>query len=263
MKRIALVMAFAAAALPAPAFADSIFDGTWKMDVGSAHMPTKPDQYLLKDGMYECTTCVPAEKLKADGTDQPVAHHPYVDTIAAKVVDDHTLQLTGKKSGKVVMASTMTVAANGKTATWQFNDGTASSGTIVKGTAMMTRVTAGPKGSHAVSGSWRTKSYAQVSDNGLAVTYKLAGDTLSMSNPVGQSYSAKTDGSDSPYSGDPGTTSVSVKIAGKRTIVETDKRNGKIIGVMHATVLADNKTMKISIEDKVHGTTMSFKAVKQ
>jgi hypothetical protein len=50
---------------------------------------------------------------------------------------------------------------------------------------------------------------------------------------------------------------------GKRTFIETDKRNGKVIGVMHATVLADGKTMKVSYDDRLHGAMQTFTQTKQ
>jgi hypothetical protein len=102
-----------------------------------------------------------------------------------------------------------------------------------------------------------------MSDNGLAVTFKVDGDTFSMSTPTGQSYSAKFDGTDAPYKGDPGTTSVSVKRIDKNTIEETDKRDGKVIGVNHMTVSADGKTMKLVAIDKLHDTKGEYLFEKQ
>ncbi|MGC1550046.1 MAG: hypothetical protein WA777_16105, partial [Rhodanobacter sp.] len=127
----------------------------------------------------------------------------------------------------------------------------------------LTRVAKGPAGSHAISGSWRTSSYQNVSDNGLVFSYKVDGDSLSMNTPTGQSYTAKMDGTDAPYSGDPGTTSVSVKKMGKNMVQETDKRDGKVISVATMTVSPDGKSMKIMVKDELHKTTSSFVAAKQ
>ena len=102
-----------------------------------------------------------------------------------------------------------------------------------------------------------------LSDNGLTVTFKVEGDSLSMTSPTGQSYVAKLDGTEAPYKGDPGTTSVSVKRVGKNTIEETDNRDGKIISVTRMTVAADGKTMTAKVEDKLRGTNSQFTATKQ
>jgi hypothetical protein len=84
-----------------------------------------------------------------------------------------------------------------------------------------------------------------------------------MSTQTGQSYTAKLDGTEAPYKGDPGTTSVSVKKVDKNTIEETDKRDGKVISVSRMTVAADGKSMTIAWDDKLHGTTGEYVAVKQ
>ena len=113
----------------------------------------------------------------------------------------------------------------------------------------------GPAGAHLISGSWRTAKIESVSDNGLAFTYKIDGDSLTMSNPAGQSYTAKLDETDAPYKGDPGTTSVALRRVDKNTLEETDKRDGKVINVFRMTVAADGKSMTIAFDDKLHETT--------
>jgi len=102
-----------------------------------------------------------------------------------------------------------------------------------------------------------------ISDNGIMFTFKVSGDELTMTSPTGQSYTAKLNGTDAPYKGDPGTTSVSVKSMGKDTVEETDKRDGKVINVTKMTVASGGTTMNIVSEDKLHGTTARFVATKQ
>ena len=248
---------------PVVALAQSPFDGTWKINVSTAQMPKKPDVYLLQDGMYHCQTCVPAVDIKADGQDQKVTGHPYYDTVSVKVVDGRTIEETNKKGGKTVATSKTTVSADGNTATFEFSDSSATDGAPVTGKGESVRVAKGPAGSHAVSGSWRTSKMETVSDNGLLFTYKVDHNVLTMTSPTGQSYSAKLDGTEAPYKGDPGTTSVSVKSVGKNVIEETDKRDGKAIAVSRTTVSANGKTLSIAISDKIHGTTMQLTADKQ
>jgi hypothetical protein len=247
----------------APATAQSPLDGTWKIDLNKAQMPKKPDVYLLQNGLYQCKTCVPAISVKADGQDQPVTGHPYFDSVAIQVVDDHTIQETDKKAGKVVATAKTTVAPDGATATFEFVDSSNTNADPVSGKGTVTRVAKGPAGSNAISGSWRTTSFENISDNGLLFTYKVEGDSLTMTSPTGQSYTAKLDGTEAPYKGDAGTTSVSVKKVGKDGIEETDKRDGKVIAVSVNKVQSDGKTMSIAIEDKLRGTSMSLVAVKQ
>jgi len=263
MKKPLWFALFVSLLMPAVAMAQSAFDGTWKIDIKTAQFPKKPDVYLLQDGMYHCRTCAPAIDVKADGQDQKVAGHPYYDMVSVKVVDDHTVEITNKKNGKMVATAKNTVSADGNTLTFEFSDSSATNADPVTGKGEEMRVAKGPAGAHAISGSWRTTKVDTVSDNGLFFTYKVEGDSLSMTTPTGQSYTAKLDGTEAPYKGDPGTSSVSVKRVDKNTFEETDKRDGKVISVARITISADGKSMTIAVDDKLHGTTMRFVAAKQ
>jgi hypothetical protein len=263
MTKRTLLLLTAAFLMPALAAAQSAFDGTWKGDVNSAKFPEKPDVYVLKDGMYSCKTCVPAISVKADGTDQKVAGHPYFDMMNIKVVDDKTIEETDKKDGKVVATSKTWVSADGKALMFEFSDSSATNGAPVTGKGSEMRVAKGPDGSHAISGSWKMAKMDQLSDNGMTLTYKTSGDSITMTTPNGQSYTAKMDGTEAPYKGDPGTTSVSVKKTGPNSLEETDKRDGKVIAVVKITVSADGKTIKFAVDDKLHGTQSEFGATKQ
>jgi hypothetical protein len=248
---------------PALAMPQSPFDGTWKVDMNKAQLPKKPDVFLLQGGMYTCKTCVPVVEIKADGQDQKVTGHPYYDTASIKILNDRSIEETDKKDGKIVATSKWMVSSDGDTLTIAFTDSSATNADPVTGQGESTRVAKGPSGSHAISGSWRESKVNSLSENALLVTFKMEGDTLSMNNPTGQSYAAKLDGTDAPYKGDPGTSSVSVKRLGKNSIEETDKRGGKVITIARMTVGPDGKNMTIAVTDKLHGTTSEFQAVKQ
>lgn len=264
MKRIVFLAAFVGLLMPIPATAQSAFDGTWKIDMNKVDFSKKPDAFLLQNGMYTCKNCAPAYTIKADGTDQAVSGHPYFDTVAIKVVSDHEIEETDKKDGKVVATSTSIVSPDGNTVTFTFSDSSnTNGGPPVTGKGVVTRVDKGPPGSHAISGSWRMEKMEGLSDNGIVWTYKVSGDEITMTSPMGQSYTAKLDGTEAPMKGDPGVTSVSVKMIGKNTLEETDKRNGKVISVFKMTVASDGKTAKASAEDKLQNRTTLFDAVKQ
>src|SRR5712692_2542775 len=249
--------------IPAMAMAQSAFDGTWKFDLKTAKFPEKPYVYLLQDGMYHCKTCVPSVDVKADGQDHEVSGHPYYDMMSIKVADERTIEETDKKNGKTVATSKTWVSADGNTLMFEFTDSSATNADPVTGKGEETLVAKGPAGSHAISGSWRMSKMDTLSDNAISITYKVSGDSLSMSNPTGQSYTAKLDGMEAPYKGDPGTTSVSVKKVDTNKMEETDKRDGKVISIARMALSADGKSMTIALDDKLHGTTMQFTALKQ
>jgi len=242
-------------------FAQSPFDGTWMTKLDTAQFPTKPDQYSLNNNVYECMTCVPKVAVKADGTDQKTTGHPYYDTIAVHVVNASSIEIIQKKDGKVMSAKTETVSADGNTLNDKFTDTTGTK--PVTGEVTSTRVSPGPAGAHAVSGSWRTSKVNTVSSNGLTVTYQGTADGLKMSDPNGNSYDAKFDGQDYPIQGDPGHTMVSLKRIGNDTIEETDKRDGKIVGVYRMTVSSDGKSIHAEYTDKERETTTTFTMEKQ
>ncbi len=72
---------------------------------------------------------------KFDGKDYPVTADPTSDARSYKKVDDHTMQLTVKKDGKVTATGRIVVAADGKTRTVT-TSGTNPKGAKVKNTAV-------------------------------------------------------------------------------------------------------------------------------
>jgi hypothetical protein len=246
---------------PLLAMAQSPFDGTWKADPSTFQYPEKPDQFLLQNGMYECKTCAPPINIKADGADQKITD-PYADTMCVKVIDDHNIESTTKKDDKVVGTTKESVSADGDTLTVNWTYSGNPTGGTQSGSYTAKRVAKGPAGANLISGSWRTQK-EEDSAGVLTWTFKVNGNELTMTNLTGQSYTAKLDGTDAPYKGDLGITSASVKMLDKDTLEETDKRDGKIIGITKSTVSADGKTLKIVYEDKLHGTTFKGDAYKQ
>lgn len=248
--------------VPLLAMGQNSFDGTWKMDMSSIQFDTKPDVFLLQNGMYDCKTCTPPVHIKADGTDQKVTGDPYSDTMSMKVIDDRNAESTSKKDGKIVGTAKYVVASDGNSLTteWAYSGNPA--GGTQTGSFSENRVGKATAGAHLISGSWRPEK-ANASDTAITWTYKVSGNQMTMTNPTGQSYTAKLDGTDAPYKGDPGTTSISAKMIGKNTYEETLKRNGKIISVSKATISADGKTLSFVFEDKQQGTTSKAQAHKQ
>jgi hypothetical protein len=237
--------------------------GTWKIDLSKVNTPAKPSVLSLKNGMFDCKSCVPAIHIKADGTDQPVSGHPGRDTIAIEAVDDHTVKEVDKKGGTLVDSAVTTISPDGRTATTEFTGISPVNGEKATGTTQMTRVAAGAPGAHAFSGSWRTSRVQNVSDNGLTFTYALNGDMLAMTTPTGQSCSVRTDGTRGHFKGYPGVTEVAIKRLGKHVCEDTDLRDGKVIPVTRMTLKPDGKSMAVSLDDKLHGRHWSHVALKQ
>jgi hypothetical protein len=112
-------------------FASDVNIGTWKLNEAKSKFP--PGASKNNTVVYEVT----GDSIKAtvdgvdgsgkpthnewtgkfDGKDYPVTGDPTSDMRSYKEVNDHTLELTVKKDGKVTITGTIVVAADGKSRT--------------------------------------------------------------------------------------------------------------------------------------------------
>jgi hypothetical protein len=207
----------------------SVFEGTWQADISTARLlSTGPPQIIrLQDGQYACRSCDPPLTIRADGTDQPVAGAVNVDSVSIAVLDERTVIETRKRGGKAVAIRKFSVSDDGGSAVSELID-YAASGAEVTSQQLWTRQSAGPPGSHAVSGSW-LRGKARPGYELITVTFQGSGSVLAMRTPNGASYAAPLSGEEVPYVGDPGIDTVSVRKIGAREIEETDKRAGKAV----------------------------------
>ena len=240
------VIGFSVLLLPLLASAQSQFDGTWKLDTNSVKLPKTPDVFLLEDGMYECDCNVPI-KIKADGTDQKVTGSSDFDAMSVKVIDDYHVEVETKRDGKVVGTEKYSISANGDGLNVSLTDPS-------YGSAQRTykRVAKGPAGANLLSGSWRIEK-VEASAEALTLTYKVNGNELTMTNGLGQSYTAKLDGTEAPYKDDPQKATVSLKMLDKNTLKETTKVEGKIVGISKMKVASDGESMKVVEDNKYSG----------
>jgi hypothetical protein len=191
---------------------------------------------------------------------QAVAGADDFDTLAVKQVDDKTVHFTRKKAGKVIGESTDTVSLDGNTLSSEFKD-FSPEGQPTTGKIILTRAAQGPKGAHAISGTWRSSKVENVSEQGLTMTLKSTPDGLSMDLPFyHESYEAKFDGKEYPVKGEANGT-VSLRKLNDSTIVETRKRDGKTLSVNELTIKGN--TMEVVSKDLSGNTMMSFTADKQ
>ena len=262
MKNLLIVASLVSAWVPVAAVAQSVFDGTWKTDIKTIDYPAKPIVYEIKGGMFECTTCAFKAKVKTDGKDQKVEGNPYADTMAVKIVDEHHIEVTSKKAGKVVSQSKFAVSTDKNSMLREFSSHSPNNAEVVKGVTSYARVAYDKTGTNQLSGSWRAQKSDKLSDNALKVTYKTEGAMMSMSQPTGESYSAKTDGTDAPYKGDPGVTTVTVKVK-KNTLEENFKRDGKPVAMSKMEVDATGKKARVDWINHLTKTNGNYVMVKQ
>ena len=263
MKKVLFVASLVWAFLPAAGAAQSVFDGTWKTDVSSIDFPAKPVVYVFKDGMFECKTCATKTLVKTDGRDQKIEGNPYADTLSVKIIDKFNLEMVNKKAGKVVSKRKVAVSVDGNSMKIDYANNSSTNSEVVKGANSYARTQYDKTAPHQMSGSWKAIKAESRSDNGLIVTYKTEGDMLTMSQPTGESYAAKTNGSDAPYKGDPGVTTVSLKLVKKNILEETFKRDGKVVATNRMDIDAAGKKAKIDWVDYLTRTNGSEVMMKQ
>ena len=241
-----------------PAWAQSPFDGTWKIDVSKTQQPTKPDVYLLQEGKFQCQTCDPAICVIADGADQPVTGNSCYDTVNIKVLSDRVIEETDRRKGKPARTLRIEVSQNNDEATFDLTDICNKKSDPVRVEWLSKRVARAPAGSHLVSGSWRHVKDEFASENALSGTLKLTNNTFSFMDPTGQGYTAKLDGTYAPFVGTLDNSFVSVKRIGTNTIEETDIKDGKAYSRVVYTIAADGKTIKLTITDLAQDSTIQF-----
>ena len=237
------------------------FNGTWHTDLSKTKFAEKPFIFYTSQGWYHCVSCTTPLDVQADGQDHPSADKTF-DTVSVTLVDAHTLHFVGKKGGNVVLDITITVSADGKTATGKTTFQPANGSAPVTFENAYRRDGKLAAGVHATSGRWITTK-ASGSDNGTLTTYKVDGDQIMMTDPTGESYTAKLDGSDAPVNGSMGWDTVSMKRIDDHTIEETDKFDGKVIDTAKMTVSANGKTLTVVYTDEPSGRVTTYIATKQ
>jgi hypothetical protein len=260
--RFALSMSFLVAMFSFTALsrAQSPFDGTWRLDPASAKFTPKPFTEYTSQGWFHCVSCEPPYDVAADGQDHAVSGHPY-DTVAVTIVDDHTLKAIYKKDGKITGDELDAVSDDGRIMT-SVTSNYPANGQVTHSTAKLKRMGVLRPGVHATSGNWVVLNFTDT-ENDLLFTFKSNGDELTMTDPTGDNYTAKFDGSDYPYKGAYGVNAVSLKKIDAHTIEETDKRDGTVISVTKMTVSTNGKSMTIVAHDPRNDTTSTFTATRK
>jgi hypothetical protein len=235
-------------------------NGTWKTDPASIKFEQKPDEILLQDGTYKCSTCIPPLTVAADGQFHDVTGRPYADSIAITVVDDKSVEWKSRKGGRDVFNATMSVSADGNTLTRKFKDSTTPNAPAVEGTSTATRAGPAPAGAHAISGQWTPDRVNEYSDEGLNVTFKIEGNKVT-STYQGQTYVAELGGPAVPVEGDIGGTTVTVAQEGNG-LKETFSRDGKVVSEVITSVSADGNSINWTSSDPRDGSKVSGTANK-
>ena len=112
-------------------FAADVYIGTWKLnDSKSKNVPAAQKTTTMVIAAAGDSVKVSIDAIdekgkptheewtgKFDSKDYPLTGDPDTDTLAYKTINDHTLELTEKKGGKIVETGRVVYSADGKTRT--------------------------------------------------------------------------------------------------------------------------------------------------
>ena len=250
----------AASMLATPALAAPI-DGTWVADVNSAQLSAKPKVRSLMGGVYRCGTCVPAYSVPADGQFHAIKGDPYGTEMSVKAVDARSAAFEYRAKGKPTGSNVATVSADGKSIAWS-GKSISDNGTVTASEQTDVRLAPGPKGSHAISGSWRNGKVVAMDSKALTVSFKQSGNMLHMSVPTGESYDAPIGGKPVMIQGDSSGTMASIRRLSPTSYVESDWLKGKLMSVATMRIISPT-TLTFTMENKLNGRVTRYTAKKQ
>lgn len=246
--------------LTTPALAAPI-DGTWLVNANSAQLSAKPKMRTLIGGVYRCATCTPAFAIPADGKFHAIKGDPYGTETAVKLIDAKSVAFDYRQKGRPTGSSRGTVAADGKSMTWS-SKSISDNGTVTDSEATDVRLAPGPRGSHAISGSWRSGKVVAMDAKALTVSFKDTGNVFHSSTPTGYSFDAPIGGKPVAIQGDSSGSMASIRRVGPTTYMQSDWLKGKLMSVMTMRV-ANARTLSVVSVDKASGRVTRYTATKQ
>jgi hypothetical protein len=237
----------------------SPFTGTWVADLDTQAGLGK-DIYLVTGGTYRCNSCTPRRRYPADGELHAISGDPDVSAESVTIKGPRTI-VTRIIEPAMTRTTTMTVAPDGRTATYVSIDHRAGIKQPLKTVYLARRVLSGPRGSHLVSGTWQGIAYKSVPE--LIRTTELAdtGRTFAYRVPIGVAYTAEFGGPPASLRG-PGTKDMTVLVrrAGDREIIESRERAGKLVLERHFTLSNDGRKLTIASFYPDTGATFTITA---
>jgi hypothetical protein len=221
------------------------FTGTWVADLDSQSGLTR-DVYLVANGTYSCESCSPPRHYPADGKLHRIVGDPEVNFESVTVTGPRTI-VTRLREKAMNRTTTMTVSRDDRTATYVSIDHRPGIKEPLKTVYLARRVAPAPPRAHAVSGTWQGVAYKVVPELIRTTILREEGAKLTYRVPVGATYTARIGGGFAPLHG-LGTErqDAAVKKVDERTIVETRRRDGKVIMVRTFSLSPNGKTLTIS-----------------
>ena len=250
----ALILAAAFAIVGARAEARSPFDGLWVTDLDTQMGQAGFDDYLVANGMYKCQSCRPPRSYPADGKMRPIPGDISVISESAVITGPRTM-VSRVLDHEMERRTTMTVAPDGKTATYVSLDKWPGHAKRLRTEYLAERVAPAPAGAHVVSGRWLGLHYVAVPVEYRSVRLKEANGQFTRIDFRHGRYTATIGGPPAPVTGDgKNIFKATVRAPGARTRVETVMLNGKPLVERTYNLSPDGKSLVTIVRDPADGS---------
>jgi hypothetical protein len=256
-------VAAALVAVAAPAHAQHAINGTWRFDPSTAKLSDKPERFEVRNGSFSCSTCTPTIRVAADGRFHRVPGHPYWDEIKVDASRPDSVAYEYRKGGKLVATSTETVSADGATLSsksWSINNAAAKP---IESASTSTRVEPATTGAHRASGGWRRATQSVATPDVTRLTFQVQGGVVTITEPTGETVTAKLDGPFAKNRGDVGGTEYAYTAPDDRVLVERSRRGGKPMSSGRYTVSPDGRTLTAVYTSARDGGVTTVTATKE
>ena len=221
--------------------AESPFIGEWKLNPSKSRMPDEMKIERKGGNTYAFDFGGGAETIVVDGTDQPGGYGGTVLSVKAEAPDTWIIQR--KKDGRLQINATWKLSKDGRTLTDNFRQ-FGSSGRMVSMDYVYQRI----GGGSGIAGDWQSMKETMNTPFPFQVK-AFQGDGLSFTTVVeGKTQNVKFDGKGYPDEGPfvARGASSSAERVDARTLVITDKANGKVMDTKTVGLAADLKTLTVT-----------------
>jgi len=223
--------------------AESPFIGEWKLDPSRTRMPDEMKVQSKGDNKYTFDFGGGAETVVVDGSDQPGGYGGTMLSVKPEAPDTWIVERK-LKNGRLLLKATWKLSKDGSTLTDYFREFASADSTF-----SMDYVYQRIGGGSGFAADWQSIKETMNSPFLLQVK-ALQGDSLSFITPSQhQTRNVKVDGKEYPKSGPNavrGATS-STRQVDERTLVITDKADGKVSDTEEIGLSADLKTLTMTV----------------
>ena len=240
MKTTFALLAGVALFLSLPAFAESPFDGTWKLNTSKSNLTGDIMHYAdAGSGMLKYTDSDQTYTFKPDGSSftTPMG----MERTFLKTGDD-SYTATSKRGGVLLRTTTIKVSSDGKTLMEEAK-GTKPNGDNFDDTFTYVRTSPGT----GLIGSWKSTEVKLSSPNSLTIQTDGADGVTTTLSAIKASCQAKWNGKDFPATGPtvPDGLTLALSKTGPSSFKLVQKFKGKVIVIAHYHVAADGKSMTL------------------